>query len=192
LKKEPAYRATNVLYGYLPLGNAPDNKFSFVIDDLDQETWSVWVDTNNNNDLTDDGPPLRNEGTGQLAATVNLEVQVITPANERIRRPYQLWFWVNERQPEGEFQTDSPDEVDRAKTPRFYATCHYEGEVSIQGESYTVIAFETRNHDALYRANGLWIDLNRDGKLDEKTEHFGHRAPLRVGDKKYELRLDYP
>ena len=52
VKKEPAYKG-QPQYGFLALGNRADNKVLVVVDD---EAGAVWVDANQNGDLTDDPP----------------------------------------------------------------------------------------------------------------------------------------
>jgi len=178
LVKEPAYISSQVLYGYIPIGNSSDNKISFVIDNLEQEAWTMYVDLNNNNDLSDDGPPLRNQGTGRLAASISLNVDIITSSGEIIQRPYTLWFWVNVQ--------------NGKKIPRFYSRCYYKGCIAIEGKEYTSVAFEMFKHDALYRESGLWIDLDNNGKLDKDKEHFNDGSVVSLNGRKYHLRLNYP
>ncbi|MHC4595125.1 MAG: LamG-like jellyroll fold domain-containing protein [Planctomycetota bacterium] len=175
LGKESEYGSGQVLYGYIPLGNSNDANISFAVDTSSINNWVLYVDTNNNEDLTDDGPPRENEGTGKLAALISLHVEVISASGETIVRPYQLWFWLTE-----------------SEFPRFYTRCHYRSQIPIGEEQYTAIAYEFKNHDALYQESGLWIDLNRDGKLNESEEHFQDGAIISVRGKQYILRLNYP
>ena len=59
------YESDQVQYGYIPLGNTNDTQFSFAVDSSEDGKWVTYVDTNNNEDLTDDGPPHINQGTGK-------------------------------------------------------------------------------------------------------------------------------
>ena len=52
VKKEPAYKG-QPQYGFLTLGNRADNQVLVVVDD---EAGAVWIDANQNGDLTDDPP----------------------------------------------------------------------------------------------------------------------------------------
>ncbi|HEX9190098.1 MAG TPA: serine/threonine-protein kinase, partial [Vicinamibacteria bacterium] len=96
LAAEPRYASSEVLYGYLLLGNGRDPRYTWVLDERERPTWVVWFDRNNNEDLTDDGPPLPNQGTGRLAVDLVLAVDVVRRTGEVLRQPYHLWFWVNE------------------------------------------------------------------------------------------------
>jgi len=177
LAKEPQYGAGQVLYGYIPLGNSNDPNVSFVLDTSSIDNWLLYVDINNNEDLTDDGPPRQNEGTGKFASVMSFHVEVISASGETIVRPYELRLWIT-----------------AWESPVFYAVCHYTSEISIGAEQYTAIAYESMNHDALYHESGLWIDLNGDGKLDMNSseEHFQDGAILSIEGKEYVLNLDYP
>ena len=66
----------HLLFGFLPLGNGPDTRISFVLSG-EGEDWTLLVDKNNNEDLTDDGPQLANQGSGVvMAASVRVLVDI--------------------------------------------------------------------------------------------------------------------
>jgi|ETNmetMinimDraft_35_1059890.scaffolds.fasta_scaffold91436_1 hypothetical protein len=177
LKRQPKYLSKKVLHGFLPLGNGQDRRISFVLDDLDKQTWSVWVDRNNNEDLTDDGGPIRNQGTGKMAAAFDVMIDVAGPRSVA-QRPYRVWFFVNQS--------------GGKNWPRFYAQCYYGAWIRIGAERYQAIAFESRGHDGLFKNDGLWIDLDHDGKLDKSKEHFADGAKVTFGAYTYKLKLAYP
>ena len=179
LKKEPAYNSNKVMYGYIKLGNGEDQKYSFAVDDMDKDHWVIYFDANNNEDLTDDGPAHRNQGSGKMATTISLKVELKSLSDEKFIRPYNFWIWIKEL---------------RGKPiPKFYSRCHHKGQITVKGgEKYTAVAFEKSNHDALYRESGLWIDMNKDGKLDKETENFKNVSTVRFGKNEYILRLAYP
>ena len=174
LTKEPAYKSRKVKYGFLTLGNAEDNRFSYVVDDLESDTWIVHFDRNNNNDLTDDGAPLKNQGSGKFATQLELEVPMVLPSGKAFSRPCNLWFFINDG------------------GPRFYSRCHYGGDIRIRGKRYPAIVYEKMEHDILYQDSGIWIDLDRDGEMDKENEHFGDGSVLEVEGNDPVLRLDYP
>ena len=184
LRAEPEYASPEVLYGYVRLGNGSDPQYTFVVDQREQPTWVLWFDGNNNEDLTDDGPPLPNRGTGKLAATLSTEVEVVAEDGRVLLLPYQLWLWVNDGSYSSEFV--------KPLTARFYGTCHYAGRVALAGEVFAAVAYEEQNHDALFAESGLWIDWNGDGKLDRHTERYLDGERLRRGEESWLLSLDHP
>jgi serine/threonine protein kinase len=143
-------------------------------------SWTLWVDYNNNEDLTDDGPPHGNEGTGdELAATVTVDIELTGEGGDRVRRPYGAWIWINRNEASVLFA-------------RFYAMHHYVGEVQAGDKSFKAVVFESNWHDGRYGDAGVCIDLNGDDECDEGTElrHDGDLVTFPSGT--YTVRLDYP
>jgi hypothetical protein len=179
LTKEPKYSSANVLYGYFVLGNSEDNKISFAIDNMGNEQYVYYVDKNNNEDLTDDGPP------GKFGVDVSLDVDVISLTGEKIIRPYKFYFGIRNKNFTDNSITDNT-------VPKLYSKCHYKGQVIIGGEKFDAVAYEYDKHNALYQESGLWVDLNKDGKMDQDKEHFGNGETLTVMGRQYTLGLNYP
>ena len=75
---------------------------------------------------------------------------------------------------------------------RFYARCHYTGNLSIGADTFTAVAFEAYNHDVLYRESGLFIDLDGDNVLNPDTENFMDQDTVTINNIDYELHLNYP
>lgn len=174
LKAEPRYHDAHPLYGYFALTNASDWRYSFAIDRVE---WALYVDKNNNEDLTDDGPPAFNQGTGVLASLLSLQLELIAPNGSVMKQPYDLWFWYNEKD----------------QNAYFYPRCHYAGQLQINGKMYKAIAYQQFQHLGLSRESGIWIDLNEDEKLDQ-TEHFfeGSLIHIPASSKTVRLKLAYP
>lgn len=176
LKAEPRYRSNQVLYGFLTLGNGGDQQISFALDEIDQPNWVTYVDKNNNEDLTDDGSPYRNEGSGVFAANIKVMIEILKPSGETTVQPYDLWMWV---------------QADR-QSAKFYARCHYAAQLSVDDRLYEMIVFEQFHHDGLYQESGLWLDLNQDQQLNEATEHFSDGDVVSIASKTFQIELFYP
>jgi hypothetical protein len=169
---------TDAWFGSIPLG-APTKAFHYAISSRDGG-WVLWVDRDGNGDLTNDGPPQGNEGTGNLlAAAVAVTTQVTHNGEARVR-PYDLWIWFTAS------STGGPPAA------RFYARHHYRGVVSIGDASWEATVFEQNSHDARYRDAGICIDMDRDGECFEDAElfHDGDRVVTPAGSAT--LVLDYP
>jgi hypothetical protein len=181
---EPDYGGVlSQYYYYFTMGNSQDTTVSIVLNTNHDNIFEFYVDSNNNEDLTDDGGPIDNQGQGLdvlFAAPVSLTTDVVTDSIT-VSRPYRLWFWLD-------------DNYD----VRFYSLCHYTAQLVIGGQSYTAVAFEgqnhdeDQNHDVLYKENGLYIDLNGDETLDEETEYFEDGSQLSIDNIDYLLQLNYP
>lgn len=181
LQAEPKYESAAVLYGYLPLGDGPDRRVTFVVDAVDRTSPQVWFDRNNNEDLTDDGGPILNQGTGAFAARVGVTVSGSARGPSETTRPYHVWMWL--LTPSGTVAGPS------AFRPLFYAVGHYAGRLTVAGESFDVIAFERRNYDAVFEDGDVCLDLDHDKTCSDPDEivHDGQR--LSIGGRPYRLRL---
>ena len=76
--------------------------------------------------------------------------------------------------------------------PVFYSKNHYVGEIVVNGKAYPAIAFEDKDHNALYYDNGLWLDLDNNNKLDKQREHFFDKDIVDFGGEKLQLTLRHP
>ncbi|MDP2957381.1 MAG: serine/threonine-protein kinase [Longimicrobiales bacterium] len=167
-------------FGAFPLGNGQDREVAFVLA-LVGGTWELHVDQNNDEDLSDDGPPLFNQGTGKLmAASVDVEAEVVSEGGGPTLRPYRLWVWFDRAEERGPIEG------------RFYATSHYAGEIEVDRRTYSASAFEDSNPDALYRESGLCIDLDGDGKCQEDREVFRDGDVVPFPGAPQTLRSRYP
>ncbi len=165
LKKAPSV-AGEILYVTLPLGNVPEEMISVAMVDRQQ----LYFDDNGNGDFSDDPAPCP-----KLSCNRNLMVAVRMADGSIEKRPYTIWFWFIESQ----------------RAPRFYSTCYYASEIQIGAETYRAVAFEQKGHSGLLHDAGLWIDLNRDGKL-ATDEHFVDGQVITVAGQEHKLALKTP
>jgi hypothetical protein len=166
-------------YGAIPLGNTDDRRMDFALLER-EEGWVLWVDTDDDEDLTDDEGPFRNDGSGDvLAARVTTRVRVLDDAGGLRVRPYTLWIWF--------------DESERGEMRGWlYGLNHYRGRIEVNGASWAVTAFEKFGHDGLYHDAGVCIDLSADGSCDEATELFRDGDVVPTPEGTLRLRLPYP
>jgi len=172
LIREPEYKTSSPLYGYISLGNGLDKIISCVIDGLESEEPLLYIDSNNNEDLTDDGGPLRNKGTGKLAChadiMVNYQIQDIQQ-----NHPYRIWIFIKT--------------LENGKSiGSFYSACYYEGSIKIGKRQYPAFVFD-ENGDGLYSDNGIYIDLDNNNLFSNKTEHFLQGDILKAEGKIYKI-----
>jgi hypothetical protein len=184
LTASPEYKGSQVLYGALRLGNGSDPLLGIMVEGIDRANPGVYVDINNNENLCDDGPPLRNAGTGGFATTLDLQVEVLNSFGAPVLRPYQVWLWL-EPCPKRRTAPCRPNAW-------YYATCYYEGTVMLGGRTYKAVAYEYDHHQGLFRHSGVWIDANHDGKFDVDKEHVRDGQMVRIGAVAVRLALNYP
>ena len=150
-------------YSFFKFGNAADNSYTLASDGE-----LMYLDRNNDENLSND------EGSYSVyRAEIAFDYELIDAQGQSSSKPYQLWYFYNQG-------------------PRFYAKCHYAGQVSFGGYyNYQAVAFEGTTPDGLFRDDGLWIDFNGNGSLEAK-EHYPDGAILDVANKKFKLVLNYP
>jgi len=161
LTKEPVYQSASPRYGKLIIGNSSDKKeIAVVIDEIENKPPRIYVDANNNHDLTDDGSPdWPPEKDGMLFKSVVVTATiVINNKPEQVKMAYGLLrFTDNARKQAGVLYS-----------AQFGRT----GKVKIRDKEFQVLAITT-NNQGLYsdrRTIKLIIDLNHDGKFDSSKD----------------------
>ena len=165
----------------MPRGNAADTRVDFALAN-DRGVRSLFIDRNNNEDLSDDGPAIPNQGSGELlAAYVSVQIDLRLAGGEEVQKPYGLWLWFD------------PSDSGGPPEGRFYSRHYYQGIVTLNGRIYQATAFEFSRHDGLLRESGLCIDLDGDDECQEARElfHDGDVIP-QLGAPGIRLVLDYP
>jgi hypothetical protein len=144
----PDYNSSKQLYGAYRLGNGNDTEIVFVIDESNGTGTGydiVYVDSNNNENMTDDGGPHKQvpRATG-LAFPVNVIVDYDVNGQD-ITGPYRIWTF---------FQKDY-------NRMGYSTNCYYEGLITIDGKLYNAYIYD-KDADAIYNDEGhrLYIDLN--------------------------------
>ena len=169
LKAEPTYISSKPLYGILPLGSVPDNYTILAVDEPPNGHTRIFIDRNNDKDLTNDGDPLRQ--TGSSGSWDNVEINV--PYNTGMI-PYTLNFY----RVQGKLYC--------------YRNSGRIGEVELDGRRYKIALLEdnaTGCFDDL-RNDTLIIDLNQDGILDGRynsTETYKVSEPINIHGKVWKI-----
>lgn len=160
--REPSYRSATPLYRRLSIGK-PETTFAVVIDPASPPM--LWIDLNQNGDLSDDYlPPVREDAGVQywdvaIPAKFDGDLRVL---------PYRIAL--------------DPHGVVTA-TARFGQT----GVVKLEGQSYLCVT-----QPAAVNGQGLiWgLDLNRDGRIDGNPlsgERFEEAEPINIDGHTYIL-----
>lgn len=203
-------------YQVLELGNGPDRQVQIMIDRLERnETCRavllpelcedppspfaffehhvdrIYVDTNRNGNLTDDGPPLllgRNRGDFDRHPNVHVVVNVTYRSGETL--PYGLILWTTE---------------DLAEGTRYRGGSVWMGHIQPPSGAPVLMAAADWNLDGLFNSGGtsasgssfdprdfVCVDVNRNGYLDECVDvsirgNYGPEDSVKTGE---EFTLD--
>ena len=162
--KEPEYTGRKQWYGYMDLGNRKNRRYHFVLDHQNSQILLLYFDRNNNLDLSDDGMPLRNTGSGS-GAPGEFACRISIPWKQLILDApfdddFNIWFFSNRAGWEN------------GRRVSHYSQTQLQGTIQIDGTEYTAWLVDRGPNDADLTNDGILIDLNSNGKVDpdEKAE----------------------
>lgn len=158
LKKEPVYQSDSLVYGCFHLGTGKDSLITCVWDKNRNGEYVLYIDCNNNEDLTDDRGPLRYTKQNIIACNVPLQVQYRVYGKDQFV-PYRIWLFLEKG------LWIFPD------NSGFYSKCYYKGFVQLGSVRHSSYAFD-KDADGLYSDDGIYIDLNLDNQFSKNIECF--------------------
>jgi len=185
IRKEPAYQSKNPIYGKIIVGNSPAKlNMAVVIDEAESQPPRIYIDANNNRNLTDDGSPewMKSKSGGFFKDVVIKTSFLINGKSQELNLPYTASRYRNEERKQTRI-------VFQSKFAR-------SGELKIGNNIYKVLA-QTFNKQGLFsnpQEITLGIDTNQDGLINKSllsAEIFwggdGGGKPFNVADKSYQI-----
>ncbi|MCB8933274.1 MAG: TlpA family protein disulfide reductase [Fimbriimonadaceae bacterium] len=188
IAKEPPYNG-KPLYGAFQVGNGPRCVTYFAVDEAPGQTGRLFVDLNQNGDLTDDGPPTWDEakeidGIVSYSKAVEVHASWGSPISEEESGTYTLFLYKRDGDP-------------RVGWTKFSAR---EGRLTLHGKPHRLLLVENgsdgiftvpKQGDRTRRPIELMVDLNDDGLFtgyaetrDGKTMRVRERFSI---DRPFEL-----
>ena len=178
LKGVPPLKGSHARYGTVVLGTGPDSLVTLMIDEAGKATRLIYIDANNNEDLTDDGSGSWDRETSSVVM-VSRDIAVEyhgAKAPYQIDYPYSFYRFLNRENLEGFILG--------------YRSGYRTGMLTLKGKSYRIAASDDDN-DAVYDTENLAliIDRNQDGQLDGSTgsaERYEAGEPFNIEGLTYE------
>jgi len=165
----PRFQGQGQRYGEFHWGSQGNTSYPFVFDlqgnATDKNT--LYIDLNQNGDLSDDGAPLRNTGSGVFAAALHLPSQQLFHRYQGLSQ-FEIWIFINEAQ----YQRGYVGHYSRTQA---------KASIEIDGETYRVQIVDRGNNDADFRNDGVYIDANQDGSMDTKGEYVSPGEAIFIG-----------
>jgi hypothetical protein len=158
ITKHPVYQGSSQRYGTLRLGTRENTLYDFVFDLISGPHPIVYFDANQNGDLSDDGKPLTNQGSGIFASVITLPFRRLV-GEVSFPGDYILWFFTN-------------DSLWQRHAIAHYSRTQLKGTVQIAGKAYVAYIADAGNNDADLTNDGLSVDLNGNGAIDRHEEYF--------------------
>ncbi len=179
VRREPAYQGSNRKYGFIRLGTTDNNIFYFALDLVNGPHPLLYLDRNQNGDLTDDGGPITNQGekAGVFSAEITLPFDRILKGSD-FPEDYKAWLFTNETY----WQRD---------VMCIYSKSQLKGKVVLDGTEYLAYLADAGTNDANFTNKGIYIDVNRNGKIDNRSEFFEPEAVAEIQNKRYEFKVTW-
>jgi thiol-disulfide isomerase/thioredoxin len=177
LTRMPNFASDNPRFGSIVLGNSQDSLYTVAVDESeDAEASRLYVDRNNNEDLTDDGDATWDEEKSTYRskeALIDLAYEgLVSPV------PYPVVFY--------RYRHRLQDELIA------YRNGYRVGQFFVDDSSYKVAIFDddlNGRFDELDRG-ALLVDLNGDGSLDgsdDSNEIYALNQPFVLGERVYRV-----
>lgn len=191
VKKAPAANGT-LAYGSIKAGNGPRSTYLLAVDQEPEgqpELRRIYVDLNQNGDLTDDGDGRwqKQIPRGKITAgthTVLLRASYGTAEKETASGDYSAMFIYSIPRPDAGYQLTSRRAAGRV------------GQFDLDGKKVRLVLIENDN-DARFdkfvaagdKPRPFWLmaDVDGDGQFDPYAEKFDARQPIKLGGATYEL-----
>ncbi len=158
IKREPKFQTKNPVYGKIIIGNSPvKQNIGVVVDEADGQTPRIYIDANNNRNLTDDGSPewTKNESGVFFKEVVIRATFMVDGKAQELNLPYTVFRYRNEERKQTRV-------VFQSKFAR-------SGELKIGNNAYKIIA-QTYNEQGLFlnlQEITIGIDINQDGQISK-------------------------
>jgi len=180
LHNEPDYSGSEQWYGYMDLGDRQHKRFYFVFDLQADEKFLMYFDSNNNGDLSDDGEPLVNKGSGAggpggFACELAIPWQVLIE-NAPFKGDFKIWFFSNEAG------------WKKGNRVAHYSRTQLEGAVTIGTDRYIAMLIDQGYNDADLSNDGIALDLNQNGKIDRDERPASTHV---INGKKYTFNISW-
>src|SRR5581483_9426049 len=171
LVKEPVYQSAQPEYGKVIVGNSASKKeIAVVIDEIDGKPARIYVDANNNRDLTDDGAAewTPNE-SGVLFKSITIDATITVDGKDQIvKLPYGFIRFT--------------DKV-RKHAGVFYG-CEYgrSGTVKVRDQQYKFVAMTASSQGLFSNPADIRfiIDEHQTGKLDTSKDSKQSYTPGQI------------
>jgi peroxiredoxin len=185
IRREPKYQSKSPIYGKIIVGNSPAKQnIVVIVDEADGQTPRIYIDANNNRNLTDDGIPelTKSESGGFFKEVVIKATFLINGKSQELNLPYTAFRYRNEERKQTRV-------IFQSKFVR-------SGELKIGDNAYKIVV-QTYNEQGLFsnpQEVTIGIDTNRDGQISKSllsAEIFwggnGGGKPFNIAGESYRM-----
>lgn len=177
----PIFQSSEPKFGTMILGNSPDSLFTIAFDEpKDGSSSLLYIDKNNNEDLTDDGDPAWDD----VKRTHKIkEALVDVPYEYGIEKhivPYPITFY--------RYNTHLSESIIA------FRNGYRKGYIALKDSTYRIALFDDELNGLFNELDkgAMVIDVNRDGILagdSDSEEYFSLTSPFNING--YTYKIDY-
>lgn len=182
--KLPEFKSAQPKFGTLILGNSSDSLITLALDESKSEGFSfIYIDKNNNEDLTDDEEPFWDEDKNDYWTKEALVDVHYKNGKKKAAIPYPISFYRYKHR-----LTD---------TIVAFRNGYRKGYISLKDTTYKIAILDD-NLNGLFNdleTSALIIDVNKDGVLDGNTdsaEYYPLTKPFCVNNETYRVKSITP
>ncbi|MDM8538251.1 hypothetical protein QUF70_15970 [Desulfobacterales bacterium HSG17] len=177
IKRVPKFKGNIQKYGFLKLGNTKNNKFYYVFDLISGSSPVLYIDINQNNDLSDDGAPRINKGSGWFGTAIFIPFKRLDRENN-FQGNCRIWLFTKKK-------------FWDAGEVKHYTWTQLKGKVRIDNENYDAYIADSGNHDADFTNDSVCLDINIDKKINYQKECFKQDSFAYINNKKYLIKINH-
>ncbi|MFQ5639045.1 MAG: TlpA family protein disulfide reductase [bacterium] len=172
----PNFSVSQPLFGVLMLGDSPDSLITLALDETDSGSY-LYIDRNNNEDLTDDGDPGWDEDKSAYRSKEALVDVTYKDSNQKAPVPYPITFYRSKNR--------TPDSIVA------FRNGYREGTIALKDTSYRIALLDDDFNGLFTEKGAIIIDTNRDGHLSGDTdseEYYSLHEPFNLNGVTYKMK----
>lgn len=176
IKNVPAFSGRERLYGFMRIGEGSNSLFALILDVYPDESF-LFLDQNQNLDLTDDPEPQINLGSGIFATEVEIPFRTLSHRYPFFPENFQIWVFTN-------------SSLWPKRRLTHYSRTQLSGTVALDGVPFNAWIVDIGGNDANLTNDGICLDLDRNRKI-EKGECFLPYQTAVVNGRKYIFKVSW-
>jgi len=176
---EPTYIGEMQLYGCFDLGTAANTDYCLSADLISASVVQVYFDVNHNGNLSDDGGPIVNEGSSLFGAAIDIPWTQLV-AESPFTSDFTIWVYS------GNLWGEPAERI-----MEHYSRTQLAGNVELAGIQYPAYLADRNTNDGDLTNDGVYIDVNKDGTIDDTTEWFASDQAVTILGNQYIFRIGW-
>lgn len=174
ISRTPHFSGNEVLFGYLSLGTGENRIFPLALEVSPDGSTLLYLDQNQNGDLTDDPEPVPGRNpeffAGEIAIpTERLSDKALFPGD------FHIWVFTNST-------------LWKRRQLRHYSRTQLKGSIKMGDASYEAYLADTGANDANLANDGICIDLDGNRTI-ASNECFKEGVTISIGAEQYAFRI---